>query len=137
MDRVRVVLRHHYGIYARWSCKIRQPFLRCGIPRGFSHILAIAHITFGAYGAAHMLLHEDALVVVAVGVADAVVALLDLAHLVKPRVGDGLRCGREHSFCRCGGVHGVGFGGGAIYGTGEHRLSAGALGRHAAIAVVG
>ena len=77
MDRVRVVLRHHYGIYARWSRKIRQPFLRCGIPRRFSHILAIADITLSACGAAHMLLHEDALMIVTVCVTNAVVGVAD------------------------------------------------------------
>ena len=137
MDCVRVVGSNNDGIHTRGSSQVGQPLRGGRVSCGFRHILAVTHIALGAGGVAHVLLHTDTLVVVAVGVADAVVALLHLTHLVESRVGDGLRRGREHSFCRCGGIQGVGLGGGAIHGTGEHRLSAGALGRHAAIAVVG
>ena len=53
-------------------------------------ILACAPVLLRAGEATHMFLHEDALSVVAVGVADAVVALLHLGRLVEAGVSDGL-----------------------------------------------
>ena len=83
-----------------------------------------------------MLLHEDALSVVAVGVADAVGALLDLAHLVETGVGNGLWRGGEHPGCRGGGIHVMGLGGGVEHCVGEDGLPVGGLGRHAAQGVI-
>ena len=102
----------------------------------FCHQLSQSHIILCPAGP-NPLFHANALVVIAVSIANAVITLLYLAHLVESRVGDSLRCGRKHSFCRCGGIQGMGLGGGAIYGVGEHGLPVGGLGRQAAIAVVG
>ena len=63
-----------------------------------------------------MLLHEDPLVVIAVGVTQAVGALLHLAHLVKPRVGDGLVIQGKQSCCGLRRREGV------YLGVVEHRL---------------
>ena len=137
MDRVCVVFSHYHGIYPSWTGKASQPFLRGGVPAGFRHILTVAHIALGADVGADVLFHEDALVVVAVSVVQAFVALHDLAHLVETRVGDALLLRGEHAREGLGRIHGVWLGGGAIHGVGEHSLSGGGLGRHAAVAVIG
>ena len=137
MDRVRVVRSNNDGIHPRGSSQVGQPSRSGCVAHGFRHILTVAYIALGAGGVAHVLLHKDTLVVVAVGVTDAVVALLDLVGFVEAGVSDGLRRCREHPLGGCGGIHGVGFGGGAINGVGEHGLPIDGLGRHTAIAVVG
>ena len=87
MDRVRVVRSNNDGIHTRGSSQVGQPSRSGRVPRGFRHILAVAHIALGADSAANVLFHKDALVVIAVGVAQAVVALLDVALLVEASVG--------------------------------------------------
>ena len=91
MDCVRVVRSNNDGIHTRGSCQVGQPSRGGCVARGFRHILTVADIALGAGGVAHVLFHEDALTVVAVGVTDAVVALLHFARLVEARVGDVLR----------------------------------------------
>ena len=87
MDRVRVVRSNNDGIHTRGSCQVGQPSRDVRVSRGFRHVLAVADIALGADNAANVLFHKDALVVVAVGVTDAVVALLDVALLVEASVG--------------------------------------------------
>ena len=108
MDCVRVVRSNNDGIHTRGSSQVGEPMRGSRISRGLCHILAVAHIALGADSAANVLFHKDALVVVAVGVTDAVVALLHFANLVEARVGDGLRCCWEHPLGGCGGIQGVG-----------------------------
>ena len=96
MDCVRVVRSNNDGIHTRGSCQVGQPSRGGCVARGFRHILTVADIALGAGGVAHVLFHEDALTVVAVGVTDAVVALLHFARLVEARVGDVLRRAVPH-----------------------------------------
>ena len=77
---------------------------------GLGDVLAVADIALGTYSVAHVLHHGDALAVVAVGIAEAVVALLYLAHFVESRVSDYLRCRREHAFRGLGLGQGVDLG---------------------------
>ena len=108
MDRVRVVRSNNDGIHTRGSSQVGQPLRGGRVSCGFRHILAVTHIALGADNAANVLFHKDALVVVAVGVTDAVVVLLDLVGFVETGISNGLRCCREHPLGGCGGVHGVG-----------------------------
>ena len=137
MDRVRVVRSNNDGIHTRGSSQVGEPMRGSRISRDLRNILAVTNIALRAGGVAHMLLHENALPVVAVGVAQAVVALLHFAHLVEARVGDVLRRCREHTCFGSGVIHGVGLGRGVIHRVGEHCLASGGLRGHAAIAVVG
>ena len=95
MDRVHVVLRHHHGIHARRAAEISEPSRSGCVARGFGDILTVADVTLGADVGADVLFHEDALVVVAVGVVQGFAALHNLAHLVETGVGDVLRPGGE------------------------------------------
>ena len=88
----------HYRKYARRAAKVGKPIGVRDVSRGFSDVLAVAHIAFGARGDTHMFLHGDALPVVAERIVDAVVALIDLVLLVEFRVGECLVRGGKQAF---------------------------------------
>ena len=68
MQRVRAVHRHHNRIDTRRAGQVRETLRRGVVSCGFRDVLAVPNITFRADRVAHMLLHEDPLAVVAVGV---------------------------------------------------------------------
>ena len=74
------------------------------VPVVLRHKLAVPHIALGAQRVVKVLLHEDALSVVAVRIAEAVSTLLDLVHLVEACIGDGLGRGGEDA------IRGLGLG---------------------------
>ena len=135
MGRLHAVLFLYHGEHAVRAVEVGQLFRSAG--SRLRDVLATAYILLSAEAAANVLFHADPLVVVAVGIADAVVALLHFAHLVEARVGDVLRRCREHTCFGGGVIHGVGLGRGVIHRIGEHCLASGGLRGHAAIAVVG
>ena len=91
VQRLRIVLFLHHGEHAVWACEERpRPGDAC-----LRHIFAHPYIVLGPHRVAHMLLHEDALLVIAVGVAKTVAAQLDLVQLVETGVGDVLYPGGE------------------------------------------
>ena len=82
----RVILGLHCRKQARGAAEIGDPSRSGCVAHGFRHILAVADIALGADSAANVLFHTDTLAVVAIGVADAVVALLDLVGFVEAGV---------------------------------------------------
>ena len=90
VDPVLPAARLHHGVNARGAGEIGEA-PRSGRPGGgLRDVFAVPDVALGPDGVPGMLLHGDPLMVEAVGVNQAVVALLDFQHLVEARVCDGL-----------------------------------------------
>ena len=86
MGRLHTVLFLYHSEHAVWARKVGQLFRSAG--SRLRDVLATAYILLSAEAAANVLFHADPLVVVAVGVADAVVAIPHRTDFVESCVGD-------------------------------------------------
>ena len=136
MDAFLFILLLHHGKHAEGSHKVGARFLHDVLAIVFRDILAHAHIVLATYRIVHYRGHADALVVVAVGVLQRVVALGDGLHLVEAGVGESLVIRGVVVLPGLGGIDSVRLGSDVVHGTGEDGRSVGLLRGHAAKRVV-